>query len=77
MTLDQPLSVIASGAEDDVPRQELVSGKVCIVGGTVIIRGIRRGIERQAIHRVLQVLVSLGTCDIIKILTASYTAYSL
>ena len=60
---ERPLNLIAAGSEDDVPRQESELGKICVVGGTLIVRGIRRDEERQAIHRVFQVLVSIKLRD--------------
>jgi 1-phosphatidylinositol-3-phosphate 5-kinase len=51
-------SALIAGYEDDIPRTQVEEGKVCLVGGTVIIRGIRRDEERQAIQKVLQLVVS-------------------
>jgi len=52
------LSLIVSGSEDDIPREEAGLGRVCIVDGTVLIRGIHRDEEREAIQSILRVLVS-------------------
>lgn len=58
MNLKRDLSLIVSGSEDDIPREEAELGRVCLVGGTVLIRGIHRDEEREAIQSILRVLVS-------------------
>ncbi|WWC86358.1 uncharacterized protein L201_001232 [Kwoniella dendrophila CBS 6074] len=51
------LSMIIAGSEDDVPRQSAEEGKVGIVGGTILLRGLDNMEERLAIQRILQLLI--------------------
>ena len=50
------VNVIVSGGENDIPKNE--TDQVGVVGGTVIIRGVRGDEEQQALQKVLHVLVS-------------------
>lgn len=66
MAQDRALSVLVAGVEDDVLREQAAT--TCLVGGTIIIRGVQREEERQAIQAVFRVLVSiLKSC---KLMTA-------
>lgn len=58
----RPLSLILSGAEDDIPRSAAEEGKVRLVGGTIVVKGLRDG-ERKALGEVLKALVSHSFTD--------------
>ena len=51
-------SSFIGGSEDDIPRSQVLEGKVCVVGGTMVIRGVRSDEERHAVQKVLQLVVS-------------------
>lgn len=53
----RPLSLILSGAEDDIPWSAAEQGKMRLVGGTIVVRGLRGG-ERKGLGEVLKALVS-------------------
>jgi 1-phosphatidylinositol-3-phosphate 5-kinase len=56
--VDRGESVIIAGGEDDLPPEEVAKGDVAVVGGTVVVRGVRSIEERRALERVFRVLVS-------------------
>lgn len=58
----QSLSLILSGTEDDIPRSAAEEGKVRLVGGTIVVKGLRDG-ERKALGEVLKALVSYFLTD--------------
>ena len=58
MAQDRALSVLVAGGEDDVLKDQAAT--TCLVGGTIVIRGVQREEERQAIQAVFRVLVSLS-----------------
>lgn len=58
----RPLSLILSGAEDDIPRSAAEEGKIRLVGGTIVVKGLRGG-ERKALGEVLKALVSYLSGD--------------
>lgn len=49
------LSLFLSGASDDIPLSD--TSKVVLVGGTVVLRGLRQHAEREAVQKILSVLV--------------------
>jgi 1-phosphatidylinositol-3-phosphate 5-kinase len=55
---ERPLSLLIGGAVDDIPRGELWQGRNAVVGGTIIIRGLSREEDREAIQKILALLVS-------------------
>jgi 1-phosphatidylinositol-3-phosphate 5-kinase len=54
----QASSIILAGLKNDIPRVKEGEQSVRVVGGTLIIRGINRDEERQALEKVLKALVS-------------------
>jgi hypothetical protein len=54
-------NVVIGGGEDDIPCEGLEGG-VGVVGGTFVIRGVSDPIERDAITKTLQHLVSSPRC---------------
>ncbi|KAK8866021.1 hypothetical protein IAR55_001172 [Kwoniella newhampshirensis] len=58
-------SKIISGADDDIPRDQVADGQVMIVGGTMVIKGVTKDIERRALENVLKlVLYTIQTMTI-------------
>ncbi|WVQ77095.1 hypothetical protein IAR50_006778 [Cryptococcus sp. DSM 104548] len=54
---EAPYNAIIGGEEDDVPKEAVEQGKIGLVGGTIVIRGIRRDEEKMALAKVLKALV--------------------
>ncbi|WVF70562.1 hypothetical protein IAT40_005353 [Kwoniella sp. CBS 6097] len=55
-TSDSWATVIA-GSDDDIPTKEFEEGKVGIVGGTILIRGVKKEEDRKALESILQLLI--------------------
>ncbi|WRT64251.1 uncharacterized protein IL334_001182 [Kwoniella shivajii] len=53
----ESLSVILSGGEDDIPRKEAEDGKIAVVGGTIVVRGVKKHQERKALEAILHLLI--------------------
>ncbi|UOH85255.1 hypothetical protein LQV05_002074 [Cryptococcus neoformans] len=70
----RPLSLILSGAEDDIPRSAAEEGKIRLVGGTIVVKGLRGG-ERKALGEVLKALI--WTIGMMKLELDLYTAFRL
>lgn len=51
--------IVISGSGSDIPLKAAIRGEVGVVGGTILIRGIKRGEERRGIERVFRAIVSL------------------
>ncbi|WVN89047.1 uncharacterized protein L203_104263 [Cryptococcus depauperatus CBS 7841] len=51
------MSLVISGAEDDIPRQEAAEGKIGVVGGTVVILGLTEEEDKRAVGRVMELLI--------------------
>lgn len=70
----EALNIVIGGEASDWPCQE---GEVMLVGGTVVIRGMESDAEREAIEKVLKVLVSTpALCTGRKRLISSCTPFS-
>ncbi|ODN92012.1 hypothetical protein L198_05684 [Cryptococcus wingfieldii CBS 7118] len=52
-----PYNAIISGEENDMPKEAVIRGNIGLVGGTIVIRGIRRDEEKKALVKVLKALV--------------------
>lgn len=54
----QAVNVIISGQELDIPLEAVGKGEVGVVGGTIVVRGMRREEERKGLEKVFRGIVS-------------------
>nr|XP_031860899.1 uncharacterized protein CI109_003626 [Kwoniella shandongensis]KAA5527971.1 hypothetical protein CI109_003626 [Kwoniella shandongensis] len=51
------LSAVIAGADNDIPVDAVANGTLGIVGGTVVIKGVTRVVERQSLEGVLRLML--------------------